>query len=516
MNSAKKLIFCDVFGEESPLSTLHESNQKLYITSYLQSLNVKKVIIEPNYFDRDYLSEFSAFYSLSSRGYPNTCQRVHFFDSEEADSELFIKALSEDDEAQKKLQDSYLGFTVMRPLPLSPFGRTVLKWFDDPDPSKPRITKPSRTYQCNIGGVQLDVLGLAWQQQDSGVAACATVSVWSMLHSSAFDDMHAVPTTTEITESAHKTASMGGLVYPSNYLTTAQLLEAIKEHGFAPVVSSGEFTRGYFSKQRFSAICSALLRSGYPVVIMGIHNDPNASIGHAVCGVGFRDPEQIDTIANSVSPFDASTDIIYIHDDNIGPNVRFKIDEKADHAGNNGAVLIHQAPDYVDQTNKPSINYPEFFPHTIVAAVHKDLRITPDNLYIKGRTLAEQICAVLNTALRNNSLEETGLLFTARFIKVSDYFNDELPIELGNNSKILARTRKALLEEVRPMCLHLGVIRMATPNEVLLDILYDTTDTDRNNSVYAHILYDQNIDTCLDAIKPEIRLSVLGTTVKAF
>ena len=64
-------------------------------------------------------------------------------------------------------------------------GRTVLKWFPDKSAeTTPRVLSSSRKYFVHIAGVELHVEGLAWQQQDTGVAACATISLWSMLHSS--------------------------------------------------------------------------------------------------------------------------------------------------------------------------------------------------------------------------------------------------------------------------------------------------------------------------------------------
>ena len=73
------LKFSDFESEKSILTQINSLQQGNYLINYLKGLEVKKLLIEPNYFDRDYLSEFSAFYSTSVRGYKNICQRVHFF-----------------------------------------------------------------------------------------------------------------------------------------------------------------------------------------------------------------------------------------------------------------------------------------------------------------------------------------------------------------------------------------------------------------------------------------------------
>ncbi len=142
------------------------------------------------------------------------------------------------------MQDGYLGFVVLRPIPTARLGRTVLAWYPDPhERTTPRVTKPSRAYDCHIAGMTLRVNGIAWQQQDTDVSACATVALWSMLHSSAFDAHHAIPTTADITRYAHRTASLGSRVFPSDGLTVEQAGEAIKESGLEPEIVAGDYQR---------------------------------------------------------------------------------------------------------------------------------------------------------------------------------------------------------------------------------------------------------------------------------
>jgi len=515
MHIAKPLEVVGFDDPANPLNSLETTNQLAYISAYLRNLGVTFVLVEQNYFDRDFLSEFSSFYSLSAQGYPNICKRIHFFSSAHLDRDVVARAISEEEDVLDNLQDTYLGFVVIRPLASSPFGRTVLRWFDDTNKENPRIIEPSRTYECHIGGITLRVNGIAWQQQDSGVAACATVGIWTMLHSSAFDAAHAIPTTADITKAAHKSASLGSRMFPSNSLTAEQLMEAVKEHGFAPVACSGDLPEGYFSLERLGATCAAFLRSGYPVLILGKHNRPG--IGHALCAVGFREPSQPNVKPRECGLFDGALEILYTHDDNIGPNVRFRIVSHADYNGVTGAALVHEPPEYVDEKNAPNLDYPEFFPTTLIVAVHEELRISPDNLHVDGHSLTFQIGHAINQAYVDSKLEPVGFLFSTRFIRLPDYFSEELRTILGDKPAILAQTRLALLEKVPPMSLHVGVVRIAIPNSsVLLDILFDTTDTDRNRSVFAHIVYDNSIETVLSAIDEPIRLKVLGVPVKAY
>jgi len=150
--------------------------QASYLRCYLADLACSTILEEPLYFDRDYLAEYSAFYSTSTRSYGNRCRRLHFFGGPELTRASLRRAFSGNNAAINRLQSNYLGFAVIRPIPAAPFGRTVLKWYAEKTPNTPRRVA-SRMYDCNIGGLKLLVKGLAWQQQDTGVGACATVAL---------------------------------------------------------------------------------------------------------------------------------------------------------------------------------------------------------------------------------------------------------------------------------------------------------------------------------------------------
>jgi hypothetical protein len=174
--NAAPIILAEFSGAADPLSSLQLLPQGQYLRWYLADLGARTLLVEPNYFDRDYLSEFAAFYCTSSAGYPNVCQRLHYF-ADDVDRSLLEKAVSGNAAAATRIQDCYLGFIVKRPIPGTPLGRTVLSWYPDLTPQLPRVVEPSRWYSCHVAGLELRVRGLAWQQQDAGVGACATVAL---------------------------------------------------------------------------------------------------------------------------------------------------------------------------------------------------------------------------------------------------------------------------------------------------------------------------------------------------
>ena len=514
MAEKNKLVF-SVFNIDDPLSTISpQTTQVLYLRCYLEDLSAKTVIEEPEYFDRDYLAEFSAFYSVSSRGYTNRCRRIHFF-SEKITRETLRQAAGGGKPSLKKIQNSYLGFVVLRPIPAAPLGRTVLTWYpddQDKDIHTPRVKNPSRKYFIHVAGIELFVEGLAWQQQDAGVGACATVSLWSMLHSSAFDDHHAIPTTAEITRDAHSRHSYGARIFPSQGLNFWQICDAIKELKLAPLITEGDVKNGSnilgFSKERFASTCASYIRSGYPILLIG-HLVREGNPGHAICVVGYR--SCVPSTTNPLYPSLAELGIenVYIHDDNLGPNVRFEIEtlsipaaEDAEEAeevskGNEYIMLSPSAPiprNGQRMVDCPTQDYSSFIPTQLIVAAHSDIRTDPVTLYKAGLNNATYISKIFNLLAQKSSKPSYGLTVSTRFIKLATYLGLELEERLKGNSKCLSKVRLALCEKVDPMSLHIGVVRIGLDDSTpLVDILYDTTDSDIHHPIFCHVAYSNQI-----------------------
>ena len=497
MHNPQPLKFSEFESEKNILSEIKKTQQGRYLVNYLKGLDAKTILLEPNYFDRDYLSEFSAFYSTSVRGYKNICQRIHFFSHIDVDRKKIEEAAGGNTEATQFLNDNYLGFCVLRPIHAR-LGRTVLKWYKNRDLNSERITI-KRNYKCHVAGVTLNIEGLAWQQQDIGVGACATIALWSALQSSAFDDFHAIPTTAEITKVANKTASLGSRTFPSKGLTSFQLYEAIKELGLSPMIQNADYVynnRNYFSKNRFMSSIASYIRSGYPVIILGyLKTDSQNKDLHAVCIVGFRTSpfSQKTSSETAITLEDFSSEILYIHDDNIGPSARFRI--KTEKINNIIYPVLHlEAPDY---NQSKEVNNYQIIPTKLVIATHNELRASPDQLYSTGLNV---VGGPLYYILKNNRVPIQMSLST-RFIKLTDYIHDELGRFFKGNPQFLSHLRLSLWEKVQPMSLHIGLVRIGVTNPPipLLDVLYDTTDS--NLQLFTYIPFMEEIDTIIKTFK---------------
>lgn len=510
----RPLRFHAAEGPTDPLVALGDSKQAHYARSYLYDLDCRVIVEEPYYFDHDYLAEFAAFYGASARGYSNVCRRLTLFDSKVVDVATFRRhfnaALGGDETAHNLLSSAFLGFVVLRPIPAAPFGRTVLRLY----PPKPgvldRVTEPCREYRVHLAGLPLVVKGLAWQQQDRGVSACATIALWTMLHSSAFHERHAIPTTVSITLAAHKTASLGSRVFPSDGLLIEQLLEAIKEHQLSPIVLEGDkrLASGgkVFTKERFCGTCAALLRSGYPVLIEGTRNE-----GHAVCAVGFRPMQRAKIAAGKSGLEDSDFEHIYIHDDNLGAAVRFRIETPA------GVVqLVPDVPSPGPRGKRPVADpctgVDPLVPRSIVVAVHREVRVEPDRIHAEALERAE----LLSLGLQSVGFGE-GVSVAPKFVRLSRYLSDELHTIVP--SRNVARVKRALCEKVAPMSYHVAVARFGLPGMPLMDVIFDTTDSELNCAPFAHVVFSAIADPLLDAItghNAEQRTKMVGTRVQGF
>lgn len=483
------------FSQENLLSSYARVPQAQYLRCYLSDLGARWVIEEP-YFDRDYLEEHSAFYAALAARYPNHCTRAHFFDSQFT-TEILDAALGGDASALLALQKSSLGFVVLRPLPHAPLGRTVMRWYPDEREryaNNPRVVRPSRDYVVHLAGLPLTVHGLAWQQQDGAVGLCATTALWSALHSSAFDDHHAVPTTTAVTRFAHESVGGGVLRLPAaEGLSDQQMLETIARAGLTPLLINGDADDG-FNQARFSTLVATLVRSRFPVLLSGVVEGLG---GHVVCVTGFREVGGSETYLQ-----DAEVNTFYIHDDNLGPNVRHVVD-KDDFER---VVLRAEAPPHRytgPRLPDPTIGHPAFRPQALIVAVPEGLHLAPDRLEGIAREVSESIAGQADEPMK--------LSVTFMFEKLSAYLGEVLPRGLAPER--LRAARRAVLDKVPLMSLHVAVVRLGLADKPVVDVLVDASDLARGAEwrAFATLLYGDSLRPIIEKLASELSFGELLT-----
>jgi hypothetical protein len=322
-----------------PAGTTNEAafTQLRYLDSYVldHEGRAKTAMIEHEYIDRHWSADYAAFYSRSLRSIGNICRRVHFFTLPSAELASKIAELQRRAGTQSRhdfdaeceaFSENYLGFVVIRPLPGVPVGTTILRHF----PSEPRKTNPDfrrefgavRKNTVHVLGLRLVISALGFQQQDHGVAACATTALWVSLQQVRPDEEFPPTTPSEITTRAITAGEAPlGREMPSAGLTDVQMCAAIHDVGLSP-----SLTRVTDAWAAIAEMVSSVRSHRAPILILRNLDDPTRH--HAVALVGMKCPN--DRVRKSPHPMPAprifdddvyAIEDFYVHDDRLGPYV---------------------------------------------------------------------------------------------------------------------------------------------------------------------------------------------------
>lgn len=321
--------------------------QSEYFKGYFDELGAKTIVVETHYIDRDYLEDFAGYYVKCFNAPKSHCARLHFFTSE-FNRGTFTKFLrgtvSKESFCKKHLNDSnYLGFIVVKPLPQTFIGRTCLRTY--PENGTGRHYPALRNYEANLFGVPLRVKSLAYEEQDTEVAQCATSALWSVLQGTSVKFGHPVPSPVEITKHALAVHARHSRTFPtSDGLTVEQLADAVRKMQLEPYCAYA------FKKEVLQTEAYAYLKAGIPALltvtlwdtmigpgqkfqINDQHGNPvdaayqlngEGESGHAIALTGFRlSPNPAQPYGNSGILLRATRiDRFYVHDDQIGAFAR--------------------------------------------------------------------------------------------------------------------------------------------------------------------------------------------------
>jgi hypothetical protein len=327
--SIETLVQC--FADASRHTTYDEVSEKLhrvYFQEYFEELSAKTIVIEEGYIDRDYLEDYAAYYDRCFHDYERRTHRLHFFNVA-FDAQAFndcISGQSGGELSDEVLQSGYLGFVVVKPLPQSIIGRTCLKTY--PSDGGRRHFPSLRTYDVHLFGLELSVRSLAYQEQDTVVAACATSALWSCFQGTGKLFQHPIPPPVEITNWAgeHMPENLvvsSSRAFPNVGLTASQMALSVRRVGLEPVVI------GTKDRHVLNGVAYAFLKGKIPcVLVCSLREWQNGAYvkkgEHAVAVTGFSLSESIGQ-AHRTSGFQLRSeriDKLYCHDDQVGPFAR--------------------------------------------------------------------------------------------------------------------------------------------------------------------------------------------------
>ncbi|WLG46422.1 hypothetical protein [Pseudomonas sp. FP1740] len=328
------------------LETIQGKRHRNYLEQYFEEINAQTIVVEHAYVDRDYLQDYAAYYDRCFSDYSRRTKRLHFFNKKFGRKDLQKLIVNNPGNLlEADLKTAYLGFIVVRPLPMTIIGRTCLATYGA-DGGR-RVFPSLRAYPVNLFGIELEVMSLAYQEQDTVVAACATSALWTCFHGTGKLFQHSIPAPVEITDWANEVMpenllSTGARAFPNSGLSAKQMAHAIKQVDLDPfAVRAG-------SSYSLNSVVYAYLRGKIPLLlachITSYDSGQEKYIGaHAVAITGFslRDEESV-VAANTILGGEdglleedaqagngfrlraAKIDKLYVHDDQIGPFARME------------------------------------------------------------------------------------------------------------------------------------------------------------------------------------------------
>tara|TARA_A100000171_G_scaffold8703_1_gene6472 strand:+ start:5155 stop:6141 length:987 start_codon:yes stop_codon:yes gene_type:complete len=290
--SIENLIQCFVDGSpQTSEEAVFAKRHRVYFEEYFAALSAATIIVEKNYIDRDYLEDYAAYYDRCFQDYPRRTRRLHFFNVA-FDGAQFESILVDSDAGigEQALADAYLGFVVVKPLPQTIIGRTCLVTY--PSDGGRRQFPSLRTYSVSLFGLNLAVTSLAYQEQDTVVAACATSALWSCFQGTGKLFQHMIPPPVEITNWAgdhmpENLLAASARAFPNAGLTGTQMAHAVRRVGLEP------FVVGANTRYGLNSVMYAYLQGKIPSILaarlfenVGTPNCKEMG-GHAIALTGF-------------------------------------------------------------------------------------------------------------------------------------------------------------------------------------------------------------------------------------
>ncbi len=450
----------------------------VYFEEYFKEISPKTIVVEHSYIDQHYLDDYAGYYVNCFHDYGKECSRLHFF-SKTFDSKKF-EAVLRGNTPSSYLQDCYLGFMVLKPLPHTVIGRTCLRTYDE----NPRFYPITRDYPANLFGIGLNVKSLAFQEQDKAAAACASSALWSIFQKTGHLFHHEIPSPFEITAAATKafppliefveTLEFQTRSLPSRGLALFEMAQAIKTVGLEPYLVQ--------SQKRFilTSTAYAYLRAKIPLLLMiTVCKKDGTAVGkHAVALAGYRLTEEM-VIDYDVdfAPTSNRIEQFYVHDDQVGPFARMKW---------NGAANI-----LTTSYGGPGTYIAK--PETLLIPLASTIRISFGTI----SDLVRELDGFMEQARLCDTLEITSerIEWDIYLSSIQDFKQDVFKsTELKKEEKLRILTK--------PLPLYVWRAIAYDGTKPLLELVFDSTDLEQGRLLLATVSYD---DEFLDEFRAAAR-----------
>nr|WP_315494246.1 hypothetical protein [uncultured Rhodoferax sp.] len=487
----------------SERNEVSKKTQLIYLNRYLKdkSIDCKTIVAEDEYIDRHFLEDYAEYYARCFPAHPRECSRLHFFSSS-FDEHGFKEALSTNNaEFIKALQEHYLGFAVIRPIPHTFFAKLCLQPYDSLI-SKQGSSVLRKTVSVSLFGVNLSVQTIPFIEQDKVVSACATSAIWTALSATSETQVSHLPSPSAITKSATHLVNEGSRVFPTTGLTPPQVARSLSHYGLAPIVISLP-TADYMDTLKEQIY--AYISNETPLILGGDvyekQQDEVRHLGrHLVCVVGYNVPDSgLETGCQASSK---AIDKIYIHDDRIGPFIKVKTGLNTFKSGGkemSGLTL---------KVDTQHDNY--FIPNVLIIGLNHKVRISYDQIrairetfetYLNGTSTAigEHLKTEVDPQLQgiHDSLQMAlkGVwdisLITSTRVK-EELRHEDAFMTFNGVVKKTSLLLKSLPKHIWRCRLH---TRQDDKSVLLTDLLFDATEIPQGRLMVGYISYSTEAQT---------------------
>ena len=475
---------------------LQAKDHYVYLREYLgaaRGLAAQTIVIEHPYVSQSYLTDYASYFALGFQSYERLCKRVHFFSGSFTRKQLRAAlTTSENSRLAKRVWGSYLGCTVVKPLPQTPIGATILQPYPSTD-GRVRHYPACRHYEVNLLGKRLTLDSLIFQEQDLVVSACATTALWVAFHKTAALFRTVMPSPYEITAAAKNLFSSTGRTFPNDGLDHYQIGNAIESVGLVAEMLQfdswaelekraeetsfamhddglydglGEAIEGVEPEgleeriarvstemavrqmKRYKRIIYAYLRMGLPVLLF-IKGD-GADSEHLVTATGYCEAPQTPRRDSDISCVAEQLERLYVHDDQLGPFARYGFTE--DGRLDTKCAAPETEPELMEETANLL---------TLFVPLSAEIRLKYDQVFAP--------VSDFDALLYPRSTNPEDVVWDIYLSKSNDYKADTLSKEW-----LKANVRSDLASRLLPK--YVWVARAFVGTVPLLELLFDATD----------------------------------------
>lgn len=479
-----------------------EKHHLTYLKSYLTKIGAATLVIEHKYVDRDFLEDFAAYYVRCFQDYGKACTRIHFFRAE-ITQESLAKCISGDPDgiSPEALNDAYLGFMVIKPLPVRVIGRTCLTTYPD---NGFRSFPAALPFAANLYGLNLSIPNtLPFQEQDRVVAACATSSLWTVFQATARKFQHQLLSPYEITRAATHLFPVESRAIPNHGLSTQMMALAIRNVGLEPylIKVSEDFL--------LQTAIYSYLHAGIPLLlgvelIKGNATTGYRSIGrHAIAVSGYNLEGATKPITSSGLVLRSSRiDKIYAHDDQLGPFARLDLQSAPISYGNNrGGTLSATMSLSTSWPAKPGDEV-RAVPDILLVPLYHKIRI-PSEWAIERVTEINEFLVSLSNAVHTLGLHT---LEWDVYLSTVNEAREQLRQTHGLDAKRL------FAATTHPMPRFLWLATAFRQGKRLMEVYFDATDVDTSDALVQVLVIDDALRGLLTELVDTAQIDVLGVT----